>query len=210
VTRRGRDFILRHGETVFNAAARLQGDHVHTPLTAAGFRQALDMGQALAAGRGHAGPLTAWSSPAGRALQTLALVCPPLGLDWHATRIDPRLVEIGMGHWGGRRYADVVAEVGPIVDPSTGLLRPAPDGESYADVAERLAGWLTATADDDGDRLVVMHGISSRVLRGIMTDAPRPGGYAVPVAAGLPQGSIVMIAQGVETVLHRGTGQGAV
>ena len=32
--RRGRDFVARHGETVFNAARRLQGDAPHTPLTA--------------------------------------------------------------------------------------------------------------------------------------------------------------------------------
>ena len=39
-----RIFIARHGETVFNAARRFQGDHVHTPLSRAGFAQA-DEGQ---------------------------------------------------------------------------------------------------------------------------------------------------------------------
>ena len=46
-TRHGRDFIARHGETVFNAARRLQGDAPHTPLTRAGFAQAEEMGRAL-------------------------------------------------------------------------------------------------------------------------------------------------------------------
>ena len=45
--RKGRDFIARHGETVFNAAARLQGDAPHTPLTRAGFAQADALGRAL-------------------------------------------------------------------------------------------------------------------------------------------------------------------
>ena len=45
--RNGRDFIARHGETVFNAAKRLQGDAPHTPLTHAGFAQAHEMGRAL-------------------------------------------------------------------------------------------------------------------------------------------------------------------
>ncbi len=45
--RRGRDFIARHGETVFNAAGRLQGDHAHTPLTRAGFAQAEEMAAAI-------------------------------------------------------------------------------------------------------------------------------------------------------------------
>ena len=38
--RKGRDIVARHGETVFNAAGRMQGDHAHTPLTRAGFAQA--------------------------------------------------------------------------------------------------------------------------------------------------------------------------
>jgi len=43
----GRFFIARHGETVFNAAARMQGDAPHTPLTRAGFAQADAIGDAL-------------------------------------------------------------------------------------------------------------------------------------------------------------------
>ena len=45
--RKGRDFIARHGETVFNIARRMQGDHPPTPLTRAGFAQADAMGAAL-------------------------------------------------------------------------------------------------------------------------------------------------------------------
>ena len=37
-------FIARHGETIFNLAGRIQGDHVHTPLTRTGFAQADEMG----------------------------------------------------------------------------------------------------------------------------------------------------------------------
>ncbi len=40
-------FIARHGETVFNAAGRMQGEALHTPLTRAGFAQAESMGDAL-------------------------------------------------------------------------------------------------------------------------------------------------------------------
>lgn len=202
--RRGRDFIARHGETVFNAARRLQGDAPHTPLTRAGFAQAEEMGRALRDALGAKPALTLWASPTGRALQTLAIVAEHLELDWHAARTDSRLIEIGMGAWGGRYYADVVADVGPVID-ERGLLRPAPDGERYEQIAERVAGWLADTADDAGDRLVVMHGISSRVLRGVMTGAPvdRCG---APMLPGHPQGTFTMIERGVETVVHLGTG----
>ena len=204
--RQGRDFIARHGETVFNAAARLQGDAPHTPLTRAGFAQADEMGRALRALLGAKPALTLWSSSAGRALQTLAVIAEHLELDWHDTRHDDRLVEIGMGAWGGRYYADVIGEVGPVVT-TEGLLQPAPDGERYDAIARRVGGWLAETDDDPGDRLVIMHGISSRVLRGLMTGADAHPEFAAPIAPGLPQGSVVLIENGRETVPHLGTGR---
>lgn len=202
--RQGRDFIARHGETVFNAARRLQGDHPHTPLTRAGFAQAEEMGRALRAHLGARPALTLWSSSAGRALQTLAIIAEHLELDWHQARTDDRLLEIGMGSWGGRYYADLTAEVGEVVTPG-GLLRCAPDGERYEAIAARVSGWLADTAQDAGDRLVIMHGISSRVLRGVMTGAPHDS-CGAPVLPGHPQGSVTMIERGHETLVHEGTG----
>ncbi|NJR77581.1 histidine phosphatase family protein [Sphingomonas corticis] len=202
--RRGRDFVARHGETVFNAARRLQGDAPHTPLTRAGFAQAEEMGRALRAELGARPALTLYASPTGRALQTLAVIAEHLELDWHAARTDERLVEIGMGSWGGRYYADVIAEVGEVILPG-GLLKCAPDGERYAGIAARVGGWLADTAADDGDRLVVMHGISSRVLRGVATGAPVDA-CGAPVLPGHPQGTVTMLERGVERVVHLGTG----
>ena len=202
--RQGRDFIARHGETVFNAARRLQGDHPHTPLTRAGFAQAEEIGRALRAQLGAKPTLTLWASPTGRALQTLAIIAEHLELDWHAAHTDARLVEIGMGAWGGRYYAEVIGEAGAVVTPE-GLLRPAPDGEDYRQIAARVSGWLADT-DAPGDRLVIMHGISSRVLRGVMTGVAEHSEWGAPIAAGLPQGSLVTIEQGRESIAHRGTG----
>lgn len=205
IERRGRDFIARHGETVFNAARRLQGDLPHTPLTRAGFAQAEEIGRALRGLLGAKPALTLWASPTGRALQTLAIVAEHLELDWHQARTDAKLVEIGMGAWGGRYYADVVGEVGPVVTRE-GLLHPAPDGERYDEIARRVSGWLADTHDDPGDRLVIMHGISSRVLRGLMTEHADHPDFAAPIAPGLPQGSVVLIEGGRESVVHLGTG----
>ncbi|MGC8006302.1 histidine phosphatase family protein, partial [Salmonella enterica] len=81
-----------------------------------------------------------------------------LELDWHAARTDSRLVEIDMGAWGGRYYADLAAEGARVVDRDAGLLFPAPDGETYPEIAARVSGWLADTAADHGDRLVIMHG----------------------------------------------------
>ena len=199
--RKGRDFIARHGETVFNAAARLQGDHPHTPLTRAGFLQADEMGEALHHRLGDKPALALWASPTGRALQTLAVIAEHVGLDWHAARTDARLTEIGMGSWGGRYYRDVIAEFGDVIDRPSGLLVPAPDGENYPDIAVRVSDWLAETNDDPGDRLVIMHGISSRVLRGMMAGYPVHPDHGVPIAPSLVQGSVALIEGGRERVL---------
>lgn len=207
--RKGRDFIARHGETVYNRAQRMQGDHPHTPLTRAGFAQADDMGAALRRILGARPPLTLWASSAGRALQTLAVIAEHLELDWHAARRDDRLVEIGMGEWSGRYYSDLGDELGRFLDSEHRLYRyPAPGGEWYDGIAARVSGWLADTDGDQGDRLVIMHGMSSRVLRGVMTGQHALPQFAAPVAPDLPQGSIVMIEGGVETVVHLGLGHG--
>lgn len=204
--RKGRDFIARHGETVFNAAAMIQGDHVHTPLTRAGFAQADEIGRALRDLLGPAPALSLWASPTGRALQTLAIITDHLELDFHAARTDARLVEIGTGSWSGRPYREIIAERGETIVRSDGLLLCAPDGETYPEIDVRVSGWLADTHDQDGDRLVIMHGISSRVLRGVMTGALADADLGAPAAPGLPQGSLVMIENGCETVVHRGSG----
>ncbi|MCA1749384.1 MAG: histidine phosphatase family protein [Parasphingopyxis sp.] len=206
MTSPGRLYIARHGETVFNAAGRLQGDHLHTPLSRAGFAQAEAMGEVLAGQLGQRPEIALWASETGRALQTLAVIAEHLGLDWHAARRDPRLSEIGMGSWGGRYYSDVAEEVGSIVDMETRLLKPAPDGEDYAAIADRVTGWWDEHGDTPGDKLVIMHGISSRVLRGVLLGLDPLPGYGAPVAPGLPQGSVAMIEDRCEQILFTGAG----
>jgi probable phosphoglycerate mutase len=195
-------FIARHGETVFNAAARMQGASLHTPLTRAGFAQADAMGRALLARLGAGPKLDVWASDTGRALQTLAIICEHLELDWHEARTDARLAEIDVGAWGGRYYRDLAAEMGAMTDLESGLLAaPPPEGEDYAAVAARLGDWLEQAGEPAGDRLVVMHGISSRVLRGMLTPCELRSPCGAPVADTIPQGRLVEIEEGVETVL---------
>ena len=205
----GRFFIARHGETVFNAAGRMQGDAMDTPLTRAGFAQADAMGEGLARFLGEGDrPTHLWASPYGRALQTLAIVCEHIGEDWHRARRDQRLSEINVGAWGGRTYAEIIAEQGEIMARSRGLfsVRP-PQGEWYDEIATRLTSWLDEHGSEEGDKLIIMHGMSSRVLRGLMTGVDVEPRWSAPIAPSLPQGSMVMIEGGVETIVHLGAGQ---
>ena len=208
MTLQGRIFIARHGETVFNAAARMQGQHhVHTPLTRAGFAQADEMGKGLADWLGTRQALTLWSSTAGRALQTLAVIAEHIGADWHSAHVDDRLQEIDVGDWSGRSYAEIGQEQGEFMDRQAGLftVRP-PNGEWYDDIATRLKSWIADTQSERGDRLVLMHGMSARVLRGVLLDLPIDPLWGAPIADNLPQGTMVMIGGGVEKIIHMGGG----
>lgn len=202
MTLQGRIFIARHGETVFNAAKRMQGDQLDTPLTRKGFAQAEAMGLALAKWLGTRQTLTLYSSPSGRALQTLAIIAEHIGADWHGATHDARLQEIDVGEWAGRTYAEIMAEQGDILDPHIALFskRP-PGGEWYDDIAARLQRWMDDTAQMRGDRLVIMHGMSSRVLRGMLLGLPVDPLWKAPVAPSLPQGTIVMIGNGEEKII---------
>ncbi|MEQ1510423.1 MAG: histidine phosphatase family protein [Sphingopyxis sp.] len=199
----GRIFIARHGETVFNAARRMQGTAQQTPLTHNGFAQADAMGKALAKWLGTHQTLELWASPAGRALQTMAIATHHLSGDYFTVQQDARLREIDTGRWGGMSYADVQREYGPFIETNTGLFTLVPeDGESYAQVGERLREWIDHLPPHPVDRLVVMHGMSSRVLRGLLLGLEPHPRFGVPIAPAVAQGSLVMIGGGVEKLIR--------
>jgi glucosyl-3-phosphoglycerate phosphatase len=201
-------FIARHGETVFNAAGRMQGMYAHTPLTREGCDQATDMGVALKSHVPDGSPLALMSSPAGRTLQTLALVVEELGRDFHTNDTDVRLREIDVGEWEGQYYRDVAPDPATLMDPVHRLfIVKAPGGEDYVDVAERVTEWLGEQAFDT-DMLIITHGMTARVLRGILLGLPPLDGFGAPIADGLAQGSMVAVCDGAETLLIDGAGAG--
>ncbi|MEP3227228.1 MAG: histidine phosphatase family protein [Parasphingorhabdus sp.] len=199
-------FIARHGETIFNLAGRIQGNDAHTPLTHRGFAQADEMGRALARHLNGFSALDIVASDTGRALQTLSVVCEHIEVDWHGNISDPRLREIDMGQWEGVYYEKLGGQLK--IDHEQGLfLTTAPDGENYADIVVRLSSWI-ADQKFDRDMLLISHGMTSRVLRGLLTGQPAMELIAAPMAESLPQGSMVEIVDGVETIIYLGMGEG--
>jgi probable phosphoglycerate mutase len=183
----------------------MQGNDAHTPLTRDGIAQAEAMGAALARHFAQSGePVPRlWASPAGRTLQTAAIVAEHLGVPFFEIAADRRLREIEVGHWTGRDYAEIIAQEGEILDMEHRLFRmPIPGGEHYADIAARLGAWLAEAGV--APALVISHGITARVLRGLLVGG-RPY-HDVPIAADLPQGTVIRIADGAEEALHLGTG----
>ncbi|MGB7404923.1 MAG: histidine phosphatase family protein [Pacificimonas sp.] len=200
-------YLARHAETVFNAGARMQGHMAHTPLTRHGIGQAEAMGAALRDELGISPDIDLWASPSGRTMQTASIVAEHLERDFFDIRADERLLEIDVGDWEGRFYADIVAESGEaIVDTARGLFsaRP-PNGEWYPEIRARLDNWV-ATLDPARPALIISHGITARVLRGALVGGEPFGHGDTPVAGNAPQGTIFRIENGAETPIHVGAG----
>jgi len=199
--------IARHAQTAYNAALRMQGHMAHTPLTRSGIAQAERMGKALGADPNmSAADYDIWSSPSGRTLQTAAIIAEHLGRDFFGIRTDARLLEIDIGTWEGRLYSDVIAETGPIMCPDRGVFtaRP-PGGEWYPAIADRLRRWI-ADLDPERNVLVISHGVTLRVLRGLLAGGEEFEG--VRIADNAPQGTIFRIEDGVQSIVHLGDGSG--
>jgi probable phosphoglycerate mutase len=181
--------FIRHGETDWNREARLQGQQ-DIALNALGRRQAARNGRILPLLLGSA----QWrfiASPLGRATETMMIALEAAGIADTEFDIDDRLKEISFGRWEGLTLADVAEK-----DPNGGKGRDAdkwgfvpPGGESYADLCERIGGWL---ADQHRPAVVVGHGGVLRVLH------HRLGGVAAAEAPLLaaPQDRITVFARG--------------
>lgn len=155
--------LVRHGETEWNAAGRLQGQ-ADPPLSAAGRGQATAL-----AGRLADEPLAAiLSSDLSRALETARILArgsrrPPL-----MVQVEPALRELSFGAWEGLTYAELAGRNEPLLaawqaDPQT--VAP-PGGESLGQMARRVAAFYTWMKALPGDhtRLVVAHGGPLQVL----------------------------------------------
>ena len=159
-------YFARHGETDFNVAHRLQGQY-QTSLNALGRQQAAITGQVLsdlfARDRFQAKDFHYVSSPLNRARETMEIVRGVLGLDRHAYATDDRLMEISYGSWEGLTLPEVEAH-----EPGVLARRERekwdftpPGGESYRQVAKRVAEWYASLTRDT---VVIAHGGVGRSL----------------------------------------------
>lgn len=93
-------YIIRHGQTDWNAEWRLQGQQ-NIPLNETGRQQARENGQRLAALAEDLDRYDFVASPLDRARETMELARTAAGLDPLAYRVDDRLKEICFGDWEG-------------------------------------------------------------------------------------------------------------
>lgn len=185
-------YILRHGQTTWNAAGRMQG-HQNTPLTELGREQALKQQKALksaAVGAGH----NMYCSPLGRTRETAEIA---LAGCLNPVQFDDRLMEISAGEAEGLTLADVEAEWPEVLQnrlPFEWIFH-CPGGERFNQFCERVQSWLD---DLTGPSVVVTHGITSRVMRGLLLGLDINGMEQMPGG----QGVVYFVKDGIHRQLE--------
>ena len=159
-------YYIRHGETDWNAASRLQGQR-DVALNALGRRQAAQCGDILRDLMARDGRAPAdfdyVSSPLVRARATMELVRAGLGLVPTAFRLDPRLKEMSFGRWEGFTFTELQAHEAKSLlareNDKWGFV--VPDDESYAQLVVRVRAWYETVGRDT---VVAAHGGVARAL----------------------------------------------
>jgi 2,3-bisphosphoglycerate-dependent phosphoglycerate mutase len=160
-------FCVRHGETLFNLAGRIQGQ-ADSELSPLGRRQCQAVAEALAGVECDA----LFSSPLSRALESAQLIAEKFGLE---VRLEPRLMEINAGIFQGHSWAEIDAKFPKDAarwrsqDPDYRI----PGGESRRDLMERSrAAFESIRGSGAGYAIVVAHGGSLSAAFKAMLDIP--------------------------------------
>lgn len=145
-------WLIRHGETVWNAEGRFQGQ-LDVPLSPKGVGQAFRAAERIRATSMKFDAL--YSSDLARAKETARPISQAVGLE---ARFDTRIREIDAGDLQGLLRPEIEARFPSFFsavnrDPWT---TKRPGGESMADVAARMRDFLVSLPE--GRMLVVTHG----------------------------------------------------
>lgn len=174
-------YVIRHGQTEWNAAGRHQGQ-LDSPLTELGVAQAQGLGRLLQAEREDWSAVSAYTSPTGRAARTAEIALTQIGKTAHP---DDRLMEVAFGRWEGRTMEEIEAETPGYraafeADP-LGIHFESPGGETLAQMIDRCTSLLTELTQPS---ILVCHGITSRVLRGVVLGLDLQGMRELPGGQG--------------------------
>ncbi|HDO51817.1 MAG TPA: histidine phosphatase family protein, partial [Rhizobiales bacterium] len=131
-------YVIRHGQTDWNATLRLQGQ-IDTPLNETGRGQAKRNGQVLADLVANSQDFDFVASPLGRTRETMEIIRSNMGLPAAGYRTDDVLMEIHFGDWQGSTWDELRAEhpdeVAARFDDPWNTVAPGPGGESFAMVS---------------------------------------------------------------------------
>lgn len=185
-------WFLRHGQTEWNKAYRLQGQ-LDSPLTDQGIADARRQAEIMRPILAQSPPC--FVSPLGRTRQTA-----DIALAGHAYQTDPRLMEIHAGAWQGRYRKDILAEHTDWADAAPTALEiyeSAPEGEGISALQARVVAFLSELTEPS---VIVAHGLLGQVLRAEIC------GLTMSAAGRLSnkQGCVYLLENGQEDELEDG------
>lgn len=161
-------YLVRHGETEWNVARRIQGQS-DSPLTANGVRQAQQVAEKVKS----AGITHIISSDLGRTRQTAEIIAQACGCE---VITDPRLRELNMGVLEQREIATLKTQEEAwrksLIDGTPdGRI---PQGESMVELASRMQAALNQCLDlpENSRPLLVSHGIALGCLLSTVLGLP--------------------------------------
>lgn len=166
--------LLRHGQIKANRQGRWHGS-TDSPLTLKGRIQASLTAKALAQ---NYNITAAYTSPLQRCIHTGSLATASLS---NTPTVIDGLAEMSVGDWEGEKYSHLQSEH-QLIDRCTGDIhwRP-PNGESLADVAQRMGDSIAQITQthQQGTVLVVSHGAAMAIaIATLLHDDPsRWGDY---------------------------------
>lgn len=173
-----RIMLVRHGETDWNQAGKIQG-HVDTSLSTKGLAQATALGRRLAAV-----PIgAAYTSDLNRAAETAQAI-----LDGRAVELclAPELREFSYGQWEGLTYHDIEhLYPAQFADMQSRRLDFAPPGgESMDQLIDRVGGFLSQMQQHHPNQTVLMvaHGGSLRAAIVALLELPRRAAWSLWLA----------------------------
>ena len=145
-------FLVRHGQTDWNAQRRWQG-HADPPLNDAGRAEARALAKRLAG----TGLKRVYASDLARARETAEIVGAALGLP---VEIDARLREVDVGEWSGLTMAEIEERFPEGLERRRAGGTGWAQGEQFEAMGERVLEALRdiAARDSGESALVVTHG----------------------------------------------------
>lgn len=175
-------YMVRHGQTDWNAEHRLQGQ-ADIDLNEIGREQAKRNGRKLAELIADPSAFDFVASPLKRTRETMELMRAAMGLPPHAYRTDKRLVEMHFGAWQGftleeieRRHPGATAER---AKDKWNFVPPGRWAESYEMLYQRAAPWFEGLSKPT---VCVSHGGVFRVLFRLVGKKPKREAAALDIA----------------------------
>ncbi|KQV68175.1 histidine phosphatase family protein [Rhizobium sp. Root1220] len=152
-------YVVRHGQTDWNAERRLQGQK-DIPLNTIGREQArqngIDLAEIL---KVEAIPFDFVASPLSRTRATMEILRAAMDLPPKDYRTDERLVEVSFGDWEGFTIKELKTTVRDRIAERNlnkwDFIPPGDDAESYEIMSWRVASWLNSV---DRPTVCVTHG----------------------------------------------------